>query len=694
MTKPIIPANHCSFVAYHYAQTLQWNRWMIMPGSLIEYIDGGKFLCALVTRDTGKRLHLFNQNGREVNLPESRVIGVSRVRHALDLSRDDQLTLLKTAAENRVSLSAELDLEEIWELASEEEQSVFPADFLAELCFGGALTDDQAAAFLRAVLADRFFFKYKNNRVTVHTPEQVEQLRHQLGKEKEKEKLLESSAVSMNKIMQGHQVTVEQWPDKERCLEWLAQFVLFGSEGEESDLIRQLLKRAGLTRPNDGYNLLIKAGVWQRDENLALLRAEQPVEFTQAALSQASAIVEPTADELLADPKRKDLRELNTFTIDGAATRDFDDALHMEAIDDGVVLVGIHIADVSAFISPQDPLFAEARERATSLYFPEGHVPMLPKVLSQGICSLIKGRPRPVISFMIRFTPEGRIKSSTIHPSVIEVKRQLNYQEVDEIIEQDHDLALLNKISRQLRQHRVDNGALLLSLSDVNIDPRNSDNIQVQLSPVDTPARTLVSELMILANGVAAAYLAGQEAPGLFRSQPPPRKRIISGIKNTLQDIACQRRFLARGELTVHPKPHSGLGLNCYTTVTSPIRRFLDLSMQHQINHMVRGRGILFSGDECKGFTGVIHQKLGRANMVRQQRHRYWILRYLEPKVDTRVNALVVGQGPKRVNLLLTDCLFDIDLPPNSSFPVEPGDMVRVKIARVDALDNVLRVEW
>jgi exoribonuclease-2 len=283
---------------------------------------------------------------------------------------------------------------------------------------------------------------------------------------------------------------------------------------------------------------------------------------------------------------------------------------------------------------------------------------------------------------------------SAIVPAVIEVKRQLSYREADSLIDRDPDLAALNAVRQKLRQQRVDKGALLLSVPDVNIDIRDREHIQVYLSPVDTPARNLVSELMILANGIAAAYLSGQEAPGLFRSQPPPRKRLISGVNNSLQDIAQQRRFLARGELTPHPKPHSGLGLNSYTTITSPIRRFLDLAMQHQLNHMIHGQGILFSGEDCKTFTGIIQQKLGRANAIRQQRHRYWILRYLEPREGQMVKALVVGVGPKRVNFLLCDCLFDVDLPPNPAFPVEAGDTVRIRLARVKPLDNILRVEW
>lgn len=667
---------------------------MTPTGSIIEYLDGGRFICGFVLQSVGNRLRLLNQNGREMNLPASRVVTVSRTKYPVDISRDDCIALLKDAADKRATLTRDIPLQDIWELASGEEQTSFPPDFLAELYFGGDLTDDQSAAFLRGVFTDRFFFKYKNDMVNVHTPEQVEQLRHQRQKEKEKEEILTTGAGNLQTIMDGGTVSAEQWPDRDRILSWIADYVLFGSDAPESDMVRQLLKKADLNRPGDGYKLLVQAGIWQRDENIPLLKAEQPVNFNPDLMAHAASIAEPTADQLLADPKRKDFRHLDIFTIDGASTRDYDDALHVERLDNGETLVGIHISDVSSFITPKDPLFSEAMERSTSLYFPEGQIPMMPRELSQGVFSLIKDRVRPAISFLVKLSTDGEILNSKIVPSVIQVKRQLSYTEVDRIMDQDKELSLLNTVRQQLRFQRAERGALLLSFPDVNIYVNKQGVVTLHLSQSDSASRNLVSELMILANGVAADYLTAQEAPGLFRSQPPPRKRLISGVRNSLQDIACQRRFLSRGELTVHPKPHSGLGLNSYTTVTSPIRRFLDMVIQMQISNMIHGKGILFSADECKNFAGTIQQKLGRANTVRQQRHRYWILRYLEGQVGNMVSALVVSHGPKRVNLILLDCLFDIDLPPNPAFPVEPGDTVKVRIARANALDNSLRVEW
>ena len=116
--------------------------------------------------------------------------------------------------------------------------------------------------------------------------------------------------------------------------------------------------------------------------------------------------------------------------------------------------------------------------------------------------------------------------------------------------------------------------------------------------------------------------------------------------------------------------------------------------MQHQLGHVLAGKGLLFSAEQCKTFAGILPQKLARAAAINQQRHRYWTLRYLETKEGERVKAMVVGSNAKRVTMLLSDCLYDVDLPPNPAFPVETGDTVRIRLARVRPRDNILRLEW
>ena len=423
---------------------------MTLQGKIIEYIDQSRFICGLVTEDNGKRLRIINQNGREMNLPLARIVHQTSQGYPLNLAREDVQRLLQETAAGRQELTGLVDLGEIWELAVAENDSAFAPDFLAELSFGGEVTDDHVAAFLRCVFDDRLFFKYREGRIMVHSEEVVEQLREKAIKEKAREELLDSGARALQGLMRGE--NIGEWPEREKCLNLLADYYLQGNEAPESSVTRELLKRARLTRPHDPFHLLVAAGVWNKDENIPLLKKGLPTEFTAEALEQAD-VVDPSADELLAD-NRRDLRHLELLTIDGASTRDFDDALHLEKRDNGF-LVGIHIADVTPWVPVGSPLFNEALERSTSIYFPEGQIPMLPESLSQGVCSLLKDKPRPAISFMVLLSAAGEVLEFELCRSVVSVKRRLTYDEAGEMINQDEELKILARLSLVLQLKRL-----------------------------------------------------------------------------------------------------------------------------------------------------------------------------------------------------------------------------------------------
>jgi exoribonuclease-2 len=663
---------------------------MALQGAIIEYMEQGRFICAMVLDEDSKRLRLINQNGREVNLPLSRVLHQSAKRHTLSLNRDEQLRLLKDADQVRQAMVGQIDLAEIWQLASEEEGGNFSPAFLAELAFGEDATDNHVAAFLRSIFVDRLYFKYKEGLVLAHSPEAVAALRLKQEREREQEALMSTGAMGLKHLWEGESVAV--WEERDRCLSLLGDYYLFGSEAEESELARELLKKAGLTGPHDVYHLLVKAGVWQAHENVALLRYRIPVDFSEE-IAAAAQVSEPVAEELVGR-NRRDFRELPLLTIDGESTRDYDDALHIERRGDNF-LVGIHISDVAHYVAPGTPIYEEAARRMTSLYFPEIQIPMLPRSLSEGVCSLVAGKARAAVSVMVLLSPQGEVVEFDLIPSLVAVKRQLIYPEAERLVASgDWELQTLARLSEQLKQRRIEKGALLLPVPDVNISIDAEGKVAVALSPVDTISRSLVAEFMVLANTLSAQFVADRQAPGLFRAQDEPHQRLIGGGEKDLFSIFRQRKQLKPGELLVYPKPHSGVGAMQYTTVTSPIRRFLDLVMQHQIKQLLSGRGAMFSADELAGVAGDISKVLSKVNQVRRTRHRYWLLRYLEQKVGGRIEALLVNKGPKRINLTLLDCLLDADMPPSQSVSAKPGDVATVRVAKVDALDNVLRLEW
>ncbi len=666
---------------------------MIVTGKLIEYLDNGKFICALVTESQPKRLRLVNQNGRDLNLPESRVVHCSKESHPTELSRETIIKHLQETTKKRSSLMGQINLKEIWELISEDGSNTFSPIFLTELIFGSEATDDTVSAFLRCVFEDKLFFKYKEGLIQANSPEKVELLEVQQQKEAKRAELIHEGARAIALIMESNPSPEKLDTVQMEILSIIRDFYLFGAEATDADIAQQILKSAGLFKPHDPFHLLVKAGLWSANENIPLLRNELPVNFSLAARQQAELILQRGQNDLFQDSGRTDLTHLSPITIDGPTTLDFDDALSIEE-QDGNYLVGIHISDVAHYVRPGDQLFAEAMRRCTSIYFPEGQVPMLPRHLSQGICSLIQDETRAALSFMILLSAEAEVLRVRITPSIIRVKRRLTYEEVDRMLSTDREIQLLDMLRKKLRSQRLASGALLLPFPDVNVFIDHHGKVHVSLAKSDTPARTIVSEMMILANSEAAKYVADRMVPGVFRSQPPLQKRIVHGEDDDLFQNTLQRKNMSRGELSTTAKPHSGLGVSHYSTVTSPIRRLLDLVMQHQLNSIVRRQEPCFTEEMCKDFTSVLSRTLATANNVRNQRQRFWLLKYLADRQGQYVDALVIQSGPKRVNLILLDILMDIDLPTPGSQGAKPNTIVKIRVVKSDPLDNIIRFDW
>ena len=661
-----------------------------MQGTIIEYVEHGKFICAIVTAQQGSRLHLLNQNGREINLPKNRVVHQSSKTIAIDQGRDQLIKHLQDTASSRQAIKLPVSLAEIWQFITEERDQQFQPKFLTELCFSDETGDDQIAAFTRAIFNDKTYFKYKGELILAHSPETVEQLMEKKERERQKEIILQSGAKALKKLSEG--IETDNWP-RQDCLNILQDYYLFDKDAEQWQLARELLQRSSLTKPHDVFHILVATGRWHKNQNIHLLRQQVPLDFSDEALSQAEVIVENSDSAVSTD--RLDLRHLPVLTIDGASTRDFDDALHVEQKGDNFE-VGIHITDVARYIAPRSPLFNEAEARTTSIYLPDSTVPMLPKVLSEGSLSLIEGKDRAAVSFIITLSSDGDILNSKIVRSLVQVKRQLSYDMAEAMLDDDTDLQHLVMLSKKLQQKRISNDALIILVPDVvfRFDRDHQSITDIVLNDVDSTMRVLVSEFMILANSLGAKFLADRQEPGLFRSQDLPNKRFFTQPEHDLFINFRQRRFLSRGHLTTTPKRHSGVGVEQYTTLTSPIRRLLDLVVQHQIVSILSGQGSRFSESEMSCFGSIITSAQSKVNLVRQLRHRYWLFKFLETKAGSRLPAIVLDKRNRKVQVVLKDFLFESDLPANQATHLELGDIITVKLSKVSALDNTIRLEW
>ncbi len=664
---------------------------MTLDGRIVEYLENGKFICAFVFEDTGNRLRLLNQNSRELNLPLNRIVHFTKEKTSVKRSREDIIVTLQKTSKQREGLAQKINLAEIWELVSEKPADNFGVNFLAGLFFGADPTDDQGSAFLRSVITDRLYFKYKAGEIHVHSPETVEQIKLMQEKERQKEIFISSNTSALRYIWEEGEVPAN-WEGRESTLQILQDYYLFDKEAPKYDMARKLIKNAQLTGPHDIFHLLVKAGVWGKNENIPLLKHDIPTIFSETVLNEVKEIELPSIKNL-SEAKRRDFRDLPIFTIDGPTTRDFDDALHIEKQGENY-LVGIHISDVSLFVKPGTALFDEALKRGTSIYFPEKPLPMFPASLSEDKLSLLKDQERPAVSFLVLLSPTAEILKYELVHSIISVKRQLTYNEADRLISQEKELAALAALSKLLRQRRVNNGALLLPVPELNISISPDNIIEIRRFAVDTPSKILIAEFMILANTLGAQFVADREAPGLFRCQMEPRQRIIDGFEKDITKVIQQRKRLSPMSLLTTPKIHSGVGAPQYTTVTSPIRRLLDLIMQLQISNLIKGQGVFFSKKDMKHFGSIILTTLDKANQVKNLRQRYWIFKYLEAKTGKRLPATVIDCGPKRVHLFLEEFMLDADLPLNPAFKVSAGDTVLIRLSKIDSLSNIFKVEW
>ena len=647
------------------------------PGYLIEFFEEKRLLCAVVLELKGERLHVLTQTCREMTVARKRILHAGPGPISLKQPRQHWLELLAATDKNREALKDSIHLEELWELLAQEDQAL-TVEELTDLWFGGA-SPDQVAAMGRALYGDRFLFKYKEGRWVPNPPEVVANSQDKLRREDEARLELETAAGWLKTAWETGEISDPHW--RPRLVELLRQMAVRGTEAPEFPQGKAYLEKARLTSENVPFRLLVRLGVFHEDENLDLYRLEVPQEFSAAARDLAvhlsrSDVADPY------DQYREDLTHLESITIDGERTRDFDDALSLETLAQGWRL-GIHIADVSALVEPGTPLDLEAQERGTSIYLPESRLAMLPEEISENTLSLLAQKERLALSFLVTLDPQGEIKDWSILPSRIMVKRRLSYQEVDLILHQDQTLATLYRLTQKLKEDRLSKGGYELKLPEVWVSFNHHGQTQVTVEDQETPSRQLVAEAMVLANWLAARFLADRDFPAIYRSQPEPRESIDREETKELLDLWRDRRRLSRVVMELAPHPHWGLGLPLYTFATSPIRRYLDLVSHRQLHRAIQGAAPVYGADDLEEILSTIEPAMRRAGLLKARRLRYWLLKYLAGQVGQKMEVLVVEALPRRYRLLFPRLLLEVFLPAPASRRFQAGDLVQVRLDRV-----------
>lgn len=395
---------------------------------------------------------------------------------------------------------------------------------------------------------------------------------------------------------------VTKWPDKRRSPEGVIKEVL-GKKGEKGLDILTIIKKHGL-----------------------------PEEFPAKVLAYAEGIPEEIDEKEI--KRRKDIRNIRMVTIDGEDAKDLDDAVSIEKLENGKYKLGVHIADVSHYVKEKNPLDKEALKRATSVYLIDRVIPMLPKKLSNGICSLNPKVDRLALSCFMIIDNKGKVCDHEIAETVIRTSERMTYTDVTKIL-RDNDEELIKKydylvddfktmeeLCLILREKRMKRGAIDFDFEESKIILNNNGK-PIDIKPYEREiANRIIEEFMLVCNETIAEHMFWTNLPFVYRVHENPDEEklekfrefiynlgytmkvsqdihprilqeVLEKVKGKKEETVVSTlllRSMMKAKYTPECSSHFGLAATYYCHFTSPIRRYPDLQIHRIIKEYLNGK--------------------------------------------------------------------------------------------------------
>ena len=542
------------------------------------------------------------------------------------------------------------DAETAWELLSHDAVTLRE---LAELAFGRFTPSTAWGAW--QLICDSLYFQGTPDCITACSREEV-------SRKQETRRLKASQKIAFTGFLTrvaNRQVTSED----DHFLAELEAMAL--GEANESRVLSELGRSQN---PQNAHSLLLDLGRWNNRFNPYPKRFGVPLSAPVTNLPE------------LPEEDRVDLTHLPAFAIDNAWTTDPDDALSLE----GPNRLWVHVADVAAVVLPDSPADLEARNRAASLYLPEMTVPMLPAETSERLALGIRD-VSPALSFGLNLDSEGGIVGMEIVPSWVRVSR-LSYEQAEDMF---HGLPFegLLCLAQNNEARRKRNGAVSIELPEVDI--RVEDG-QVVFHPVRSlRSQMIVREAMLMVGEAVAGYALREGIPFAFSTQEATQ---IPALPDGLAGIYALRRFMKPGQRKSLPARHAGIGLDMYTQVSSPIRRYQDLIVHQQLRAHIRGHDLLTS-QEMLQRLGAAEAVTSNMRQVERLSNLHWTMVYLSETPQWHGEGVIVETDGPHYTALIPNIGLETHLHCQRSLPLNTRVPIVLGVSNVPELRAFFRID-
>jgi len=246
--------------------------------------------------------------------------------------------------------------------------------------------------------------------------------------------------------------------------------------------------------------------------------------------------------------------------------------------------------------------------------------------------------------------------------------------------------------ARQLRRRRIESGAIIMPRPEITVDASDPRRIVIRKRQRQADSQLIISEFMILANRLAAERVAREKLPFPYRTQSAPKDMVPRSDDEFNPYVSyCQRRIMPRAENSLDPRPHYSLGLDAYTNITSPLRRYFDVLAQRQLRAAL-GVDEPYSRDQLDTLLKELEPGISRAQYVSHHRTRYWLLKYLAAFKGKTVKAIVLDRFPNRYQIWLESLCMDADLPLAFGHTLVPEQRIDVIIEQVHPREDLLKL--